>query len=280
LVACLDCHDTGKLGAPKAVHKGLPPLHLERISCQACHIPERLVKPIQLQASDVINPAPKINTPGKRLWTFYGPDGAFRNHYGYLEMMGYDDKPTESFRPALALYKGKIYPVNRIHSAWPGIETEGVDALMQPRMSDIYKMWADHQANPANYPSLAKIADDNRDGIPEINRPEEIDALIESVTQMLQKMNYPMDSKHVVWVMNERVYRNGTEYRVMAKEDWEASPFANVHKYNHDIYPAKAALGAMDARIAIIPIRHFSSLGSINTILMKMPSLSKSLSIN
>lgn len=244
MVTCLDCHDTGRLGAPKAVHKGLPPVHLEKIACQACHIPERVVKPIQLQASDVLNPAPKISSPGKRLWTFYGPEGLFRNHYGYLEMMGYDDKPTEPFRPALALYKGKIFPVNRVHSAWPGIETDGVEALMQPRMSDIYKMWADHQANPSHYPSLTKIADDNGDGILEINRPEEIDALIEAVTQMLQKINYPMESKRVVWVMNERVYRSGTDYRVVNKHDWEASPFANVHKYSHDIYPAKAALGA------------------------------------
>lgn len=248
MVTCLDCHDTGKLGAPRAEHRGLPPLHLDRISCQACHIPERVVKPIQLQASDVYNPAPKISSPGKRLWTFYGPDGVFRNHYGYLEMMGYDDKPTESFRPVLALYKDKIYPVNRVHSAWPGIETEGVDALMQPRMSDIYKMWADHQADPAQYPSLATIKDDNNDGIPEINRPEEIDALIESVTYMLHKIGYPMDSKRVVWVMNERVYRSGTDFRVVEKHDWEASPFANVHKYNHDIYPAKAALGANGCR--------------------------------
>ncbi|RJP33733.1 MAG: hypothetical protein C4527_03945 [Candidatus Omnitrophota bacterium] len=244
MVECLDCHDTGKMGAPIAVHRGLPPVHLERISCQACHIPERLVKPIQLQASDVLNAAPKISTPGKRLWTFYGPDGAFRNHYGYLEMMGYDDKPTESFRPLLAQYKGKIYPVNRVHSAWPGIETEDSEPLMQPRMSDIYKMWAEHQANPDAYPSLAMITDDNGDGIPEINRPEEIDALIVSVAQMLSKINYPMDSKRVVWVMNERVYRSGTDFRVMEKQEWEASPFANVHKYNHDIYPAKAALGA------------------------------------
>lgn len=244
LVSCQDCHDTGRLGAPRAEHRGLPPLHLERIACQACHIPERLVMPIQLQASDVFNPAPRISSSGKKLWTFYGVDGQWRNHYGYLEMMGYDDKPTERFRPVLARYKGQIHPVNRIHSAWPGIEIEGQEGLMQPRMSDIYRMWTAHHGDPTKYPSLARITDDNGDGVPEVNRPEEIDALIEAVSQMLADIDYPMAGKRVVWVFNDRVYRSGTDYRLVEKGDWEASPFANVHKYSHDILPANAAIGS------------------------------------
>lgn len=245
VVSCTDCHDTGRSGAPVAKHLWLPPLHLEAIACQTCHIPERLVMPIEVQAADVFNPAPKIDQPGKRLWTFYGPDWEFRNHYGYLNMMGYDDKPTERFRPKLVRYKGEIYPANQIHSAWPGIEVEGETALMQPKMSDIVKMWTAHRADPLNkYPELAKIVDDNGDGVPEVNRPEEIDALIHSVAQMLDGIKYPMEKKRVVWVMDDRVYRSGTEYRIAETHPWETSPYANVHKYNHDIFPAKAAIGA------------------------------------
>lgn len=245
VVSCTACHDTGKLGAPIAKHPWLPPLHLEAIACQTCHIPERLVMPIEVQASDVFNPAPKIDRPGKRLWTFYGPNWQFRNHYGYLHMMGYDDKPTERFRPKLVRYKGKIYPANQIHSTWPGIEIEGQTALMQPRMSDILKMWVAHRADPATkYPELAKIVDHNGDGVVEVNRPEEIDALIQSVTQMLADISYPMEGKRVVWVMDDRVYTSGTEFRTLKRHPWEASPYANLHKYSHDIFPAKAALGA------------------------------------
>jgi formate dehydrogenase subunit gamma len=201
--------------------------------------------PIEVQASDVFNAVPKIDQPGKRLWSFYGPDWEFRNHYGYLHMMGYDDKPTERFRPKLVRYKGKIYPANRIHSAWPGIEIDGETALMQPKMSDIVKMWVAHRADPANkYPELARIADDNGDGAPEVNRAEEIDALIHSVTQMLTDIQYPLQKKRVVWVMDDRVYRSGAEYRVLPKRDWEASPYANVHKYSHDIFPSEAARGS------------------------------------
>ncbi len=241
---CVDCHTSGYLGAPIPEHRGLPPLHLELLACQACHIPERVVMPIQVQASDVFNPAPRVAVGGKQLWTFYGVDGEYRNHYGYLEMMGYDDKPTETFRPILTLYQGKIYPVNRVHSAWPGIEAEGKPGLGQPLMSDIRRMWLAHQADPTKYPRLAEITDDNADGMIEVNRPEEIDALIASVTEMLHETNWPMEGKRVVWVMNERVYSSGTEYREIPKHEWEASPYGNVHKYSHDVYPAKAAMGA------------------------------------
>ncbi|MBN2594489.1 MAG: hypothetical protein JXA81_13355 [Sedimentisphaerales bacterium] len=240
---CAHCHTTGRLGAPVAKHRWLPPLHLQTIACETCHIPERLVKPIAFQASDVFNPGTKIPSKGKHLWIFYGPEMAYRNHYGYLVMMGFDDKPTEPFKPFLARYKGKIYPVNRVHTAWPGIEIEGKPGLMQPKMSDIYRMWTDHQKDTLQYPDLAKITDDNNDGVIEVNRPDEIEALIASVTALLTELKYPMDGKRVVWVMNDRVYSSGTQYRTIPKHDWEASPYGNVHKYSHDVYPARSALG-------------------------------------
>jgi cytochrome b subunit of formate dehydrogenase len=243
-LSCDYCHTNGNMGAPIAKHKQLPPLHLDRIACQTCHIPERAVKPAQFQASDVFNPGTKIPSKGKYLWVFYGPDMQYYNHYGNMEMMGFDDKPTDPFKPVLAKYKGKIYPVNRVHSAWPGIEVDGKPGLMQPLMSDIYGMWTAHFKDPARYPELAKIKDDNGDGVIEVNQPDEIDALLAAVTHMLTATGYPMVGKRVIWAMDDRVYTSGTEFRTIPKEEWEASPYANVHKYNHDVYPAKAALGS------------------------------------
>jgi len=159
-------------------------------------------------------------------------------------MMGYDDKPTEAFRPVLARYKGKIYPVNRVHSSWPGIEVEGQPGLMQPRMSDIRKMWVAHRENPERHADLSKITDDNGDEVIEVNRPEEIDALITAVTKQLTAIGYPLEGKRVVWVCDDRVYRSGTEYRTIPTEPWEASAYGNMHKYTHDVLPARAALGA------------------------------------
>jgi hypothetical protein len=244
VVSCNQCHTSGHMGAPVAKHAWLPALHLDRMACQTCHIPERFVKPAQVQASDVFNPGTKISTPGKHLWVFYGPDMNYYNHYGNLEMMGFDDKPSDIFQPDYIRYKGKIHPANRVHSTWPGIEVEGKPGLMQPKMSDIYKMWQDHFSDPANYPSLAIISDDNEDGVIEVNRPEEIEALISAVSEMLSRTKYPMEGKRVVWAMNDRVYTSGDEFYTIEKEAWEASPYANTHTYNHDVLPANAALGA------------------------------------
>ena len=173
----------------------------------------------------MFNPGTKIPTKGKHLWTFYGPDGKYWNHYGDLEMMGYDDKPTDPYRPTLARYKGRIYPVNRVHSVWPAIETEGETALMQPKMSDVYKMWKSHQADPAQYPQLSMITDDNGDDVPEVNRPEEIDALLQSITEMLAQSGRAMGNSRVVWVMNDRVYTSGRDFHTLDMHPWEASPY-------------------------------------------------------
>ncbi|RPI42110.1 MAG: hypothetical protein EHM46_05585 [Bacteroidetes bacterium] len=241
--SCADCHDNGYLGAPVAKHRWLPPVHLDKMACQACHIPGRTVKSAHFVASDVFNPGTKIPTRGKYLWTFYGPDMNYWNHYGDLEMMGYDDKPTYAFRPELVRYKGMIYPVNRVHTAWPAIQTEGIPGLMQPKMGDIYKMWADHFQDPGKYAELASIRDDNNDNVIEVNSAGEIDALIAAITRKLAETSYPMENSQVVWVMNDRVYASGDTYTEIPMEPWEASPYGNVHTYNHDIFPANSALG-------------------------------------
>ena len=240
---CNDCHSNGHLGAPVAKHRWLPPLHLDKIACQTCHIPQRTVKAAQVQAADVFNPGAKIPSKNKHLWTFYGPDMKYWNYYGDLEMMGADDKPTAAFRPVLARYKAKIYPVNRIHSAWPAIEVPGKSALLQPQMGVIYKMWQAHRQDASKYPELGKIKDDDRDGIPEVNTPQEIEAIIAAVSKLLNDTGYPLQGKKVVWVLNDRIYSSGKQYRSIPKHSWEASPYANVHKYNHDVYPANSALG-------------------------------------
>lgn len=240
---CKDCHLNGYLNAPIAKHPWLPPLHLENIACQTCHIKERPIKSALVQVSDVFNPGPKIEPPAKHIWTFYDQNMNYWNHYGELNMFTTKDEPTDPSRPVLARYKGKIFPVNPVNSAWPGILTEGKEGLNQPTMKDIYSMWVMHNSDSTNYPLLSKIIDDNGDKIPEVNRPEEIDSFIQSVTLYLKNTNYDLTGKKVVWVNNDRVYTSGKEYFTIKKEEFESSPYASVYKYSHDVMPAKAALG-------------------------------------
>lgn len=241
---CADCHTSGYLGAPIAEHKGLPPLHLEKVACQTCHIPWRYVKSAQAQMSDVFNKGPKIDPPAKHIWTFYDARMNYWNHYGELAMFTKDDQPTTQYSPSLIRYKGKIYPANRVHSAWPGIVEEGKSGLNQPFMKDVFMMWKAHNEDPSKYPDLSKITDDNGDGVPEVNRPEEIDGVINSVRQYLTDTGFGLTGKKIVWVSNDRVYYSGSDWKKLPKHDYEASPYASVYKYSHDVAPARAALGA------------------------------------
>ena len=241
--SCNDCHTTGYMGSPLAKHAWLPPLHLDKMSCQSCHIAQRNVKSVHYAASEVFNPGTRIPTL-KQIWTFYGPDMQYWNHYGQLSVMKFDDKPIDPFHPEYIRYKGVIHPANRVHTSWPGIEVEGKPGLMQPRMAHVHDMWMKFKANPESYPELKKISDHNGDQIDEINLPEEIDAIITSLSQYLSDIQYPIEGKRVVWVYNNRVYSSGDAYTEIGIENWQASPYGNVHTYNHDIQPARGALGA------------------------------------
>ncbi len=242
--ACADCHSAGTLGAPIASHRGLPPLHLQKLSCQACHVPERLVKAAQVQVSDVFNPGPKIQPPAKRIWTFYDGRMRYWNHYGELAMFTPEDQPTDPYRPVLAFYGERIFPVNRVHSAWPGLWDPKTKRLGQPFMKDIFALWEAHRQDSNRYPRLSRIRDDNGDGLPEVNRSEEIDALIRSVEAYLADTRFALQGRQVVWVSDDRVYFSGRQWETLPKHDYEASPYASVYKYSHDIAPARSALGA------------------------------------
>jgi len=242
---CEDCHVVGWRNAPKATHAWLPPLHMEKLSCQACHIPTRAVKSAVMQASDVFNAAPRISPPAKHIWTFYDQEMNFWNHYGELDLFTVADEPTTVSRPTLINYKGKIYPANRVHSSWVGIETDGQPGLNQVLMKDFFSMWTAYRADSGGtYAILETIRDDNGDGVLEINRPEEIDAVLAATAKYLQVTGYPLDGKRLVWVSDNRVYTSGTSYRTLERLPYEATPYASAYKFSHDIAPARAAIGA------------------------------------
>ncbi|NWF82377.1 MAG: hypothetical protein HXY18_00945 [Bryobacteraceae bacterium] len=241
---CESCHEQGTLGAPIAKHSWLPPLHLEKIACAACHIPRRYTKAALVQASDVFNGAPRITPPPKRIWTFYDQDMAFWNHYGELDLFTAQDKPVNEFFPSLARYKGKIFPVDRVHSAWVGIEEQGKPGLNQLFMKDFYGMWLAHKNDHSKYPGLAQIRDDNGDGMIEVNRPEEIDALLSATAAHLKATAFPMEGRRLVYVSDDRKYTSGKQFELIPMEPHEASPYASVYKYSHNVLPARSALGA------------------------------------
>jgi hypothetical protein len=243
--SCESCHLDGWRNAPRATHAWLPPLHMEKIACQTCHIPTRAVKSALMQASDVYNPAPRITPPPKHIWTFYDQEMAFWNHYGELELFTGKDEPTNVTHPTLIRYKGKIYPANRVHSAWVGFEEQGKPGLNQLFMKDFFQMWTQHRANPKNkYPELARITDDNRDGVVEVNRPEEIDALLAATRAYLAATGFPFEKRRLVWVSDGRAYYSSADSKELPHDGHEATAYASVYKFSHDVAPARAALGS------------------------------------
>jgi len=263
--SCESCHLEGWHNAPIAKHDWLPPLHLQKIACQTCHIPQRAVKSALVQASDVYNPAPRISPPPKHIWAFYDQEMNFWNHYGELDLFTNKDQPTDVTRPTLVRYKDKIYPANRVHSAWVGFEEEGKPGLNQLFMKDFFQMWTQHRADPANkYPELAQITDDNTDGVIEVNRPEEIDALLAASKAYLAATAFPMEGRRLVWVSDSKAYYSSTESRDLPCEPYEATAYASVYKFSHDVSPAQAALGAngcKDCHAHNSPMFHAAVLG-------------------
>lgn len=243
--SCEDCHLKGWNNAPRASHPWLPPLHMDKLSCQACHIPTRAVKSALVQASDSFNAAPYISPPGKRIWTFYDQEMNFWNHYGELEMFTPKDQPTDVTSPTLFVYKGRIYPGNRVHSMWVGYEETGKPGLNQLFMKDFFTMWKQHRdSGGTNYAQLAAVKDDNGDGTLEINRPEEIDALLAATKEYLTKTGFPLEGKRLVWVSDDRAWYSSKESKPLPKLPHEATPYASVYKFSHDVAPARAALGS------------------------------------
>ncbi len=244
---CEDCHFKGELRTKIASHHGLPPIHLEKIACLTCHVPQRQVKAALMQDSTVFNTVPRISKAGKRIWTFYGPDMKPWNLYGEASTFTVEKQPLFLFDPLRAWYKSKIFPMNMIDSIWIAIIDQDGRITGQPYMKDLYAMWTSHLKSPEEkWPELAVISDDNHDGAPEVNRPEEVLALRKAVRGFLEAAGEPMSGRKVALVSGPRYTLDGRTWHELQfkPEPWQYTPYSSVFKLSHDIMPADSALGA------------------------------------
>ncbi|MBM4040137.1 MAG: hypothetical protein FJ290_16655 [Planctomycetes bacterium] len=80
-LTCKGCHTAGRLGAPVPAHKGLPKLHLNELSCEACHAgPRPRVVPMVLERPtdptwSVILKTRKASGPATYAPVFTEPEG-------------------------------------------------------------------------------------------------------------------------------------------------------------------------------------------------------------
>ena len=243
VISCEGCHEKGLHNAPLMKHARFKEAevletHLEKLSCLTCHLPQKAVKAALVQDSTVLNVQPRAQGL-KRIWSFYGPDALPWNYYGDGDLVKGSGKPLFFYAPQLRWYKGKIYPVNTLYSIWYGLKREGREGLDQVFMQDIWGMWSQQDT----YPLLKKIEDDNGNGFIEINRPEEIDAALASMTAYLKNQG-TLDERAVVFVDGQDVHTGGRQKTTLSSKEFEYSPYGATFKLSHDVAPAGAALGA------------------------------------
>ena len=67
-MSCESCHtETGQFGAPIAAHKGLPPVHFEKMTCTACHSGSATLQPVRTSRAN------RLGIHGRAQWFTESP---------------------------------------------------------------------------------------------------------------------------------------------------------------------------------------------------------------
>jgi len=97
-LTCKECHTEGELGAPKMVHKGLPPIHLETIGCEVCHVPTIRVAAIGLVDVALGKPTTRVSqTPS---WFGYREEERTLHPLWYSDVRHVIDRILRKASPA------------------------------------------------------------------------------------------------------------------------------------------------------------------------------------
>jgi hypothetical protein len=208
IMSCGECHYEGYLGAVVPDHLKVRPSHLDRIACEACHIPE--LGRAAIQGFDVstgkleyiLNPSDADGIGEKATWKPIYQRMEDQNIYVFNEMQG-------------------VF--------WGNLDTNGI----------IYILFLDEHA--AGWELFAdQVADDNEDGIPEVNTEEEIIAGLKAFTQALQNNQRFGQIKPVYLKGDQVIYLDQSGKSAQMDYGLETSYYYAI---NHNVAPAHFALG-------------------------------------
>ncbi len=100
-LSCQGCHlgskaemlgplaEAGRMGAPKPAHRGLPPLHFEKLSCTACHSGPQLEQQVPRQFNSIIHRLGEhVKRTGQELPAILGPVNLPRDYYYHANRVG------------------------------------------------------------------------------------------------------------------------------------------------------------------------------------------------
>ncbi len=204
---CEDCHTTGYLGASIPQHLNIPPSHLETIACETCHIPQK-----HRAAGEYFD-----STYGSLHWDIIGE----------AEKWG---QPADWY-PAYEFFDGQIHPVNPIFGIWWG--NRDADGVVYPLFArELAAAWEQYKD---------QVTDDNGDGFPEVNRPEEITAGLRALEQTLAG-NARFTQVHPVFVKGDKLWEFGPDGTLTGHPAPEC--VSEAFSISHNVAPAEEALGA------------------------------------
>ncbi len=208
MLSCGECHDRGEFGAPKPRHNTIKLSHLEYISCQGCHVPNQTI-----EATSVVD----VTT------------GEIADFTRDTE----NSQDTEGKMPPhlQKLDDGYIYPVNLVNGIWWG--NRNTDGKIIPLFLK--------EIEPAFNAVRNSISDNTNNGHPEVNTEEEITAMLNSLTDVLQG-NDRLDIVQPVYI------KGGQGYEVDENENlvvFESNSIGmETFLIAHNVLSAEEAYGA------------------------------------
>jgi formate dehydrogenase gamma subunit len=211
--SCSECHMQGYLGAPVPEHGSIRPSHLAWIRCESCHIPQ-------------LNRA------------------AAKGHDATRGSLEFVLRPPEAEEAgAVGLWKPdferrddrNIYPMNRFLAVyWANRDADGL----------VYPLFLrEHEAGWKGFADA--VADDDGDGRPEVNRPEEIVAGLRAFAASLEG-NRRFERIQPVFIKAETACELDEAGNLVASP-LEGTPMEGASQVafsiNHNTAPTRMALG-------------------------------------
>lgn len=216
-LSCAGCHMgserdgsaealAGRLGAPKPLHVGLPPIHLEKLSCTACHSgPLPQAEPQQVQT-------------------------AMAHMLGLPRQLRAENTPPVIVEPVfLRRPNGKITPHRTIWpSYWGRMGKEGTIRPILP--NDVATVISDKQLIPDQTPE--QMVRDPYDTRPLTD---------EQIQKILTALAEDKTQNEPIFITAGKLYRI-VGGKLTSGENKAAEPYA--WPFGHDVRPAREALGA------------------------------------
>ncbi|MEJ5299855.1 MAG: formate dehydrogenase subunit gamma [Thermodesulforhabdaceae bacterium] len=216
IMTCRECHQKGYIGAPRPSHLSIRPNHLEKLSCEFCHIPVLHIaagEGFDVTTGNMVN-YPKINLKD--------PANSPKSIGEYFD-----------WHPRYGRIKsGLLAPVNPLLGiVYTNLDSDGI----------YYPLFA-REIKKA-YEKIKDTLKPSNPQRPELHTPEQIKLMLTSLTETL-KGNARFHQIRPNYHKGGKIYYLNDQGDVVVEEDHTWAAHAEGFNINHNVAPAGMALGA------------------------------------